>query len=37
MWIDEDTKEANNQFTPEVFDDACVNMELTLPHEESQS
>ena len=37
VWIVENTNEANNQFSPKAFDDACLNMELTLPHEESQS
>ena len=36
-WGDEDIKEADEQFTPEVFDVTYLNMELILPHKESQS
>ena len=27
----------DDNFTPDVFDDTYLNMELTLPHKESQS
>ena len=37
VWGEEDIKEADATFTPDVFDDTYLNMELTLPHEDGQT
>ena len=37
VWGEKEVKEADETFTPEVFDDTYLNMELTLPHKESQT
>ena len=37
VWGDDNIKEVDETFTPEVFDDTYLNMELTLPHGEGKS
>ena len=37
VWGDEHVKNADDSFTPDVFDDTYLNMELTLPYKEGQS
>ena len=37
VWGEKEVKEADETFTPEVFDDTYLNMELTLPHKESRT
>ena len=37
VWGNEDIKDADEKFTPEIYDDTYLNMELTLPYKENQS